>query len=144
MVNIQRLTSEQEDAIKERNFIEAERLNNEINSLQKALATLKDEALPQQIVEKKINIVTTVKCLDIAAGLLLSPQVTFLTPCLKTLNENFIYELLISEIDSIRVKAFRCYALCCIIDKESSTNGIHIFSTPVSNIFLNCHQFLAY
>lgn len=132
VVNIQRLSSEQEDAIRERNFIEAERLNNEIDSLQLALIKLREEVLPQQIEEKKTNIVTTVKCLDIAAGLLLSPQVTFLTPSLKALNENFIYELLISEIDSIRVKAFRCYALCCIIDKESSTNGIHIFSTPVS------------
>lgn len=126
--------SEQENCVAQHNFMEAERLENQMNELHSALKELKEEPLtPPQHLEKKTDILTTIKCLDIAAGILLSPQVTSLTMSLKALKQDFINEFLISENDSIRVKAFRCYALCCIIDKESSTNGIHIFSTPVSN-----------
>lgn len=134
IVKLEQLNQEQEANIAQRDFVKAALLKDAIDDLEFALEKLKNEPLlSQKNCQKKSDLLTTVKCLDIAAGILLSPQVTSLTASLKTLKEDLINELLISENDTIRVKAFRCYALCCIVDKELSKNGIHIFSTPVRN-----------
>lgn len=127
------MKSEQDDCIALHNFLEAERLKGEINELELSLVKLKEDLPTQHKLEKKTDTPTIIKCLDIAIGILLSPQVTCLTAPLKALKEDFINELLIGESFIIRMKALRCYALYCIIDKESSSNGIHIFSTPVSH-----------
>lgn len=127
------LKHDQENCISNHEFLGAERLKNEISEAQIALTNLKEEPLStSQNVEKRTDILTTKKCLHIAAGILRSPQLTILTDSLESLKEEFIIELLMSANDSIRVKAFRCFALYCIIDKKSASNGIHIFSTPVS------------
>lgn len=127
-----KLRNDQEYAVTEQNFIEAERLKNELKDLSIELEDLmKSEREQVQHIEKKTDILTTIKCLDIAAAILLLPKVREFTASLKNLKEDFIQELLIHDNDSIRVKALHCYALCCIIDKETAATGIHIFSTPI-------------
>ncbi|KAJ8969401.1 hypothetical protein NQ317_010309 [Molorchus minor] len=125
------LLEEQSEAVRQEKFIEADRLKHEIGELHSTLKKLKEAQFSPQQVKKKTDIPTIIKYLDVAAGLLLSPQITCLTPSLKTLKDNVIQELLIYDNDNVRAKALRCYALCCIVDKQCASSGIHIFSTPI-------------
>lgn len=131
MVKINCLVEEQNKAVKEQNFTEAERLKNELIKINDAYREIKNSSnFPAQI-KKRTDIPTIVKYLDIAAGLLISPQVIELNSTLKALKDDIIQELLIHNNDNVRAKALRCYCLCCIIDKECASAGIHIFSIPV-------------
>ncbi|KAG5899798.1 hypothetical protein JTB14_006131 [Gonioctena quinquepunctata] len=132
-VKLNTLRGEQDIAIREQNFMEAERIKMEIAEVGINLGNLKnvEDIQQQRQVQKKTDLLTTIKCLDIAAAILMSPKGTHLTSSMKALKEDFIQELLITENDSVRVKALRCYALCCLIDKPTSQNGIHLFSTPI-------------
>ncbi|KAJ8969726.1 hypothetical protein NQ314_001614 [Rhamnusium bicolor] len=131
-VKLNCLLEEQNEAVKQENYMEAERLKHDIEQVNNELRNLKNlQTVPQQQIQKKTDIPTIIKYLDIAAGLLLSPKVTHLTSSLKTLKDDVIQELLIHDNDNVRVKALRCYALCCIVDKHCASNGIHIFSTPI-------------
>lgn len=132
MVKINCLLEEQNKAIAEENFIEAERIKKEIIELNIAYKELKNsQSVPQQV-QKRTDVPTIIKYLDVAASLLLSPQITELNSTLRALKDDVIQELLIHDNDSVRAKALRCYALCCIVDKECASSGIHIFSTPVN------------
>ncbi|XP_050503996.1 condensin complex subunit 3-like isoform X1 [Diabrotica virgifera virgifera] len=127
--------SKQEVAVENQNFIEAERLKQEISILSTELTELKNAQTEQERqahhVEKKTDLFTIIKCLDIAYAVLCSTKVTQLTTALRTLKEDFIQELLIHEHDSVRVKAFECYGLCSIVDKKTAEIGIHVFSRPI-------------
>lgn len=132
IVKLNRLKEEQVQCIRQQDFIGAEKLKNEIEGVSIELNNIKNQPIITERQEKRTDLVTILKCLDIAAAILVSPQVNFLTDSLKSLKDSFIQELLMTENDNIRVKAFRCYALFGIIDKEIALTGIHIFSTPVS------------
>lgn len=137
-----RLKEEQVECVKRQDYIAAEQLKNDIEEASKELNDIKNQPVITERQEKRTDMVTILKCLDIAAAILVSPQVTFLTDSLKSLKESFIQELLIVENDNIRVKALRCYVLYGIIDKEIALTGIHIFSTPVSTIRFKCFKLL--
>ncbi|XP_018564704.1 condensin complex subunit 3-like [Anoplophora glabripennis] len=131
MVEINCLLEKQNTAVKEENFMEAERFKRELIEVNAAYKELKNsQDVPQQV-QKRTDIPTIIKYLDVAASLLLSPQITELNSTLRALKNDVIQELLIHDNDNVRAKALRCYALCCIVDKDSASNGIHIFSTPI-------------
>ncbi|XP_023023077.2 chromosome associated protein G [Leptinotarsa decemlineata] len=132
-VKLNLLKEDLDKAIREQKFVEAERIKNEMTQITAELTDLKNVEVAQQQrqVQKRTDLLTTIKCLDIASAMLLCPKVIHLTSSMKALKEDFIQELLMSDNDSVRVKALRCYALCCIIDKPTSRNGIHLFSTPI-------------
>ncbi|CAG9827001.1 unnamed protein product [Diabrotica balteata] len=133
-IQIIKQKTKQEIAVENQNFMEAERLKHEISILSTELTELKNAQTEQErqpTVEKKTDLFTIVKCLDIAYAVLCSTKVTHLTTALRTLKEDFIQELLIHEHDSVRVKAFECYGLCSIVDKDTAVIGIHVFSRPI-------------
>lgn len=131
MVKINCLLEEQNKAVEAENFVEADRLKKEIIEVNAAYKELKNSQNVPQQVQKRTDIPTVIKYLDVAASLLLSPQITKLNSTLRALKDDVIQELLIHDNDNVRAKALRCYALCCIVDKECASTGIHIFSTPV-------------
>lgn len=135
MVKINCLVEEQNQAITEEKFSEAERLKKEISEMNIAYKELKNSFNPPAQVQKKTDIPTIIKYLDVAASLLVSPQVTGLNPTLRSLKDEVIQELLMHNNDNVRAKALRCYSLYCIVDKECASTGIHIFSTPVRTDF---------
>lgn len=125
----------QESAIAEKDYLLAENLEKKMenmNSLVESLIKEKDATLEQPASVKKSDKATLVKCLDIAAGLLLSPEITKMTSSLETLKRDTIYNLIMHENPSVQAKAMRCYALLCIIDKKTANDGIHLFYVPIS------------
>ncbi|CAH1112883.1 unnamed protein product [Psylliodes chrysocephalus] len=131
-VEITKTMHEQEIAINNQNFVEAENLKQKLIKLDADLTNLKNINLePAQQIEKKTDVATIIKCLDIAAAVLKCPKLDKLTPCLKSLKEDFIQGLLIDNNDNVHTKALNCYGLCCIIDKDTAMSGIHIFSTAI-------------
>ncbi|KAJ8910833.1 hypothetical protein NQ315_015568 [Exocentrus adspersus] len=132
MVKINCLLEEQNIAVKEENYIEAERIKKELTKVNAEYKQMKNplDVVPRQV-QKRNDIPTIIKYLDVAAGLLLSPQITQLNATLKTLKNDIIQELLIHDNDNVRAKALRCYALCCIVDRDCASIGIHIFAAPI-------------
>ncbi|XP_044749258.1 condensin complex subunit 3-like isoform X2 [Coccinella septempunctata] len=125
----------QESAIAEKDYLLAESLEKrlgDINNLVENLVKEKDSTLNQEAAVKKTDIATLIKCLDIAAGLLLSPEVTKMTSSLETLKRDTIFELMIHENETVQAKAMHCYGLLCIIDKKTARDGIHLFYAPIS------------
>lgn len=133
------MSGEQEQAIINENFTEAAQLKEQIAALQNQLKDLLQEKEMEQKIAKRTDVPTIIKYLDIACSLLQSPQIREMNGTILSLQNNVILESLIHENETVRAKALRCYALCCIIDKNSAKNGIHIFSTPVR--ITNVRQF---
>lgn len=123
-----------ETAVKEQNFMEADKYNHQINDLKLLILNTEEEMKTYGQAVKRTDIPTLKKYLDIASSLLSSPQITFLSPTLATLKDD-IEMLLIHANDSVRTKALKCYALFCLIDKKCAQIGIHICSVPVSSFF---------
>ncbi|KAJ8947573.1 hypothetical protein NQ318_010085 [Aromia moschata] len=131
-VKLNCLLEEQSEAVRQEDYMEAERIKHEIEAAHADLKNLKDAQIsPQHQIQKRTDIPTILKYLDVAAALLLSPQVTKLQASLIALKDEVIQELLIHDSDNVRVKAMRCYALFCIVDKQCAMTGIHIFCTPI-------------
>ncbi|CAG9815968.1 unnamed protein product [Phaedon cochleariae] len=130
-VKLNQLRVSLEEAVQREDYMEAEQIKNMIGDANASLANLKQEEPAQLRQEKKTDLVTTIKCLDITAAILLSPKINRLTASMRALKEDLIQELLIHDNDTVRVKAMKCYGLCCIADKETASTGIHIFSTPI-------------
>ncbi|CAG9771341.1 unnamed protein product [Ceutorhynchus assimilis] len=126
------LSHEQDEAVKAQDFLLAERLKGEIESVLLQLKNLKNTiSNPTIIKQKKVEDLPTVcKCLDIAWAILRC--VTKLTPTLKSIQHDFLPDLLSSKDDFVRLKALRCYAICCIYDKKTAGQGIHIYAAYIS------------
>ncbi|CAH0547544.1 unnamed protein product [Brassicogethes aeneus] len=131
-VQLHNLSDLQKDAIESQNFSKAGELKLTIDELQAQLVQMQNDTKDSgEVVEKRSDPPTIAKYLDIAAGLLLSTQITQMTPALQSLQNDVIQEMLMHKNDAIKAKALRCYALSCTIDRDSAKNGIHIFSTPI-------------
>ncbi|KAL3284965.1 hypothetical protein HHI36_019094 [Cryptolaemus montrouzieri] len=126
-------TKLQEVAIAEKNYLLAETLEHrliKINTEMKQL-TMEKQSQLSELPSKKRDIATLIKCLDIAAGFLMSPKVRAMTPSLETLKTETIFELMIHDNEKVQSKALHCYGLCCLIDKKTAQDGIHLFSAPI-------------
>ncbi|KAJ3647227.1 hypothetical protein Zmor_024756 [Zophobas morio] len=112
----------------ERNFIEAERVKQEIETNEALLQDLRSVQEKPEPVEKKTDAKTMLKCLNIAEALLRSPTIRKFNPAIATLNNEVINQALVHEDDLVKLRALKCYALCCVIDYRTARYGVHLFS----------------
>ncbi|XP_030762199.1 condensin complex subunit 3-like isoform X1 [Sitophilus oryzae] len=128
------LQGEQQDAVAKTDYLEAGRLKEKIDYLNVQLSNLKNEAVrsASEEVKKKTDLLTVNNCLNIAFGILRTLGMSQLTSSLKSLKVDVIEEFLTFNNDIVRMKAFRCYAICCIYDKATAMNGIHMFALPIA------------
>lgn len=138
-------------AIASEDFLRADDLQQEIVAVQAKILELENVKLEAsqaaaaqsaassicgQIKDDPSVVPTIIKCLYIVEALLKSPTVTQLTPSLRMLQQNVVQELLIHSNGCVRVKALKCYALCCCVDEKTARIGMQIFCKPVSLIQL--------
>lgn len=119
-------------SVTDEDFESAAVYKKEMDDLKVSLMKLKESLKASQVVVKKTDVETTLKCLNIVRGVLISKHITTLSPVLKTLCDDFVIEQLTQRNDELRVKAFECYGLCCILDSVNASKGIQIFSAYVS------------
>lgn len=81
--------------------------------------------------EKKVDVVTLEKCLNIIAAHLSSSKVKKLSYSLQKLKTDVIDESLLHPNESVRCVALKSFGLCCYVDKDCAVKGIHILSAPV-------------
>lgn len=106
---------------------------NKLIEVREAIRGLMTQRTEEPAPRQKVTDATTiVKYLSINASLLRSTRLNKLLPTLRTLKDTVIEEQLLNVSDTVRCKALECYGLCCIMDKETAKNGIHIMSAPVS------------
>lgn len=130
MLTLQLVTSKNAE-----DYLKAADYQEQLNELKLAIKTSEDHISKlSELITKKTDSDTVKKYLDIAAALLSSPQITVLIPTLISLKEDVIQECLIHSEESIKAKALKCYALCCLIDEPTAKIGIHICSIPVMRI----------
>lgn len=136
----------QESAIAKKDYIAAESLEQRIGDISTLMENLerKKNFNLSQTPKKITDRATLIKCLDIAAGLLLSPKITKMTSSLETLKRDTICEFMIHENETVQAKAMHCYALLCLIDKKTANDGIHIFYAPVSITLIKMSQSFLY
>ena len=89
------LTEEQNAAVKEKNFRQAEELKNQIEKIEDELKSLQEKELSlteennEEICEEEKNDDETLwKCLCIMSTMMQANSVTFLTPTIRTVMEN--------------------------------------------------------
>lgn len=128
------LKEQKNEHVKLENFSEADADQQKLIELEAAIASKREEMekLGQLVKTTDVHIIE--KYLNIAAGLLISPRITSLSPALSTLKQDVIQDHLIHPVEAIRAKALKCYGLFCIIDEKTANIGIHICSMPVSSL----------
>lgn len=112
----------------EKNFIEAERIKNEISEKENLLKNLSTIQPKEENTTKKTDAATLLKCLTIAEAFLLSPKIKEYYAAIATFSTEHIYPALTNRNELISAKAFNCYAICCSLDHNSAKHGIHLFS----------------
>ncbi|XP_017772848.1 PREDICTED: condensin complex subunit 3-like isoform X2 [Nicrophorus vespilloides] len=122
-------------AIKEQNFLKAEGLKDRITEVENVIINCEvaESGEVLQEYEKKTDLGTLRKCLDICNGLLSSLRITTLNSMLMTLKDNTIQVLLSHKDETVGYKAMKCYGLCCIMDQSTAEIGIHLFCVPIDS-----------
>lgn len=107
-------------------------MKQEIETNEALLQDLRSVQEKPEPVEKKTDAKTMLKCLNIAEALLRSPTIRKFNPAIATLNNEVINQALVHEDDLVKLRALKCYALCCVIDYRTARYGVHLFSGLVS------------
>ncbi|XP_066254287.1 condensin complex subunit 3-like [Euwallacea similis] len=134
-VELASLKADQENALQLKEYMEAERLKHVIEDISFQLTNLKNSILMpvQQETAGRTDVPTLCKCLDIAWATLRTTNAGVLTPTMRSLKDEFLPDLLSHDNEVVRLKALRCFAICCIYDKPTARQGIHIFAIPISD-----------
>ncbi|KAF2894563.1 hypothetical protein ILUMI_11611 [Ignelater luminosus] len=118
-------------SVQDEDFESAAVYKKEMDDLKVSITKFQESLKASQVVVKKTDLETTLKCINIVRGVLISKHITTLNPVLKTLCNDFVIEQLTQTNDKLRVKAFECYGLCCIVDSITASKGIQIFSAYI-------------
>ncbi|KAL1512881.1 hypothetical protein ABEB36_002391 [Hypothenemus hampei] len=132
-VQLRELEMEQESAITSSDFLKANNLKEQIEIVSHQIVAHNNFVTTnQQTNLKKIDDMEVIcKCLDIAFAFLQTAKIKKLTPSMISFKEDLLIDYLMYETEVVRLKALRCFAVCCIFDQVSARQGIHIFSVPI-------------
>ncbi|RZC40961.1 condensin complex subunit 3-like, partial [Asbolus verrucosus] len=129
--DISELREKEDQCIFEKRFLDAQQIKCDIEKKQAELESVEMVQIKTEPTERKTDVPTIVKYLTVAEGLLRLPSIKRLNPALATLCSEVIQKVIPHESDEVKAKAFKCYGLCCVIDKKCASYGIHIFSAPI-------------
>lgn len=120
---------------KNEDYLQAADYQKQLDELKVLLKTTEEKLMETKEVKQKRDPATIKKYLDVAAALLVSPQIASLNHTLVALKEQVIQECLIHPDENINATALKCYVLCCLVDRATAKNGLHICALPVCNLF---------
>ncbi|XP_049808481.1 condensin complex subunit 3 [Schistocerca nitens] len=119
----------QEEAIKRQDFMEAEAMKPEIQALEKRIAELtsQPDVPTQEVRQVKNDPFTLTKCLTIVSEMMQSPDVTGLTPQLRSLLDNFVLNNLeVPDVEVLNAR-IRTLALYSLWDVELAKKYMNLF-----------------
>nr|ASK86676.1 condensin complex subunit 3 [Locusta migratoria] len=119
----------QDEAIKRQDFMEAEAMKPEILALEKRIAELtsQPEVQTQEVRQVKNDPFTLTKCLTIVSEMMQSPDVTSLTPQLRSLLDNFVLNNLeVPDVEVLNAR-IRTLALYSLWDVELAKKYMNLF-----------------
>nr|ANO53996.1 cap-g [Eyprepocnemis plorans] len=119
----------QEEAIKRQDFMEAEAMKPEIQALEARIAELtsQPDVLTQEVRQVKNDPFTLTKCLTIVSEMMQSPDVTGLTPQLRSLLDNFVLNNLeVPDVDVLNAR-IHTLALYSLWDVELAKKYMNLF-----------------
>ncbi|CAL7949788.1 unnamed protein product [Xylocopa violacea] len=120
------LREEEYQAITEKQYLKADKLKNEINTLNEEIIKLskKNTEIPltnSEEIKEKCDSETMIKCLNIVCTMMQS--VTVLTPTLRGLMQ-IALDGLDHPNDKVHILALKAISICCILDKELAKQHI--------------------
>nr|ASK86675.1 condensin complex subunit 3 [Chorthippus mollis] len=119
----------QEEAVKRQDFMEAEAMKPEIQTLEKRIAELtsQPDVQTQEVRQVKNDPFTLTKCLTIVSEMMQSPDVTGLTPQLRSLLDNFVLNNLeVPDVEVLNAR-IRTLALYSLWDVELAKKYMNLF-----------------
>lgn len=130
-------------AVKERDFKQAEIMNNKMDELKLSIETLQNSLKPTSCNDvdlSKLDTELLVKALEVSYVLLLSLEEDTMYAPLRTLKDVLIQPLLIHSDISVQCNAFKCYIICCLYDFQTAQIGMQVLSARVS--FMKIFKFI--
>ncbi|KOC59737.1 Condensin complex subunit 3 [Habropoda laboriosa] len=122
-VKLLELKEEEYQAIEEKQYLKADSLKNQINSLTEEITKLskQPDIVTIEEIKEKNDPETMIKCLSIICTMMQS--VNALTPTLRSLMQIALDSLDHSD-DRVHILAVKAVSICCILDKELAKQHI--------------------
>ncbi|CAK9813926.1 Condensin complex subunit 3 [Anthophora quadrimaculata] len=122
-VKLLELKEEEYKAIEEKQYLKADSLKNQINSLTEEITKLskQPDIVTMEEIKEKNDPETMINCLSIICTMMQS--VTALTPTLRSLMQ-IAFDSLDHSDDRVHILAIKAISICCILDKELAEQHI--------------------
>ncbi|XP_043273023.1 condensin complex subunit 3 [Venturia canescens] len=121
-VKLNEIQEEEYDAIKNRNFLKAQELKEQIEQMQKEIdaktSKINPVAIIENICEEKSDAKTMVKCLTIMGSAAAAKSVTTLTTTLRSLYDNMALPMIGNVNTAVHILALKAVAICCLLDEQ--------------------------
>ncbi|XP_034233209.1 condensin complex subunit 3 [Thrips palmi] len=141
-VKINELKEEQDDAVRNQDFVKAQALQEDYKKLQLELEALMEAPAPAVVVPPpQVEVRDAVKdemalrkCLRIVREMVQSDTVKTLSATLRSLMQNFVVPCLQEDNSNvIRNKALECLGIFCLLDKPLAQENFLMFCFQIAN-----------